>query len=45
MEQEHNFDGDPDGSIGDAEDHIGRDGAAVREVGGHSDGKVDQEQN
>ena len=45
MEEKHDFDGDPDGAVADAEDDVGLNVAAVREVSGDSNRQVDQEQN
>ena len=45
MEEKHDFDGDPEGSVADAEDDVGLNVATVREVSGDSDRQVDQEQN
>ncbi len=35
----------PDGSIGDAEDNVGNDGASVGKVTGHGNRHVDQKEN
>ena len=45
VEEKHDFDGDPDGAVADAEDDVGLNVAAVREVSGDSNRQVDQEQN
>ncbi len=45
MEQEHDFNGDPDGSVTDAEDNVGLHIAAECKVSSDSDRQVDQEKN
>jgi len=45
VEQEHNFYGDPEGSVADAEDNVGLNIAAECKVSSDSDRQVDQEEN
>ncbi len=44
VKEQHDFDGDAEGSVADAQDDVGRNVAAVSKVAGHGDRHVDQEQ-
>ncbi len=45
VKKQHDFNGDAEGAVADAQDHIGQDGSSKSQVSGHGHRHVDQEQN